>query len=308
MGGFIVMLSFLKRKNKKIEKLGSDSVVHSKELLGENGAEVEKDNEEQVTTTLSFHPKMEVSQEDRYYFQFLHNELPKLKPNQLALAGVELKKEGDYWIVVAFVRNSLSKGIQLSNTVLSLMGPQGEKFASKVFNLGELGGLPPKTSRPWQFAFHTSELNVDTLPKEGWILAFELAPKHVLDLDSTWEQHLSQEDKDRLASHVDSLEAPKPGEVNLAGITGRVAEDGNMAITLFIRNGNHVDIHIEQLPLFIEDASGEVVAKGVFALQDFYVKANTSKPWTFIFPKEMLLKEDIDLSRWRAYPPTAVQK
>lgn len=302
------MLSFLKRKNKKIEKLGSDSVVNSEELLGENGAEEERVNEELVTTTLSFHPNMEVSQEDRYYFQFLHNELPKLKPDQLALAGVELKQEGENWIVVAFVRNSLSKGIQLSPTVLRLIGPNGENFGSKVFDLGQLGPLPPKTSRPWQFGFHPSELNVDTLPKEGWTLAFELTPKHRLDLDATWEQQLSQEDKDRLAAHVESLVPPRPGEVNLAGITGRIAEDGNMVITLFIRNGNHVDIHIEQLPLFIEDASGEVVAKGVFSLQDFYVKANTSKPWTFIFPKEMLTKEVIDLSKWRAYPPTETQK
>jgi accessory Sec system S-layer assembly protein len=300
------MLSFLKRKNKNIEKHGSDSVVSSKELLGENVADTS--NEEQVTTTLSFHPDMQVSQEDRYYFQFLHNELPALKPNQLALAGVELKQEGEDWIVVAFVRNSLSKGIQLTPMVLRLVGPQGEVLGSKVFDLSELGGLPPKSSRPWQFGFRLSDLTVDTLPKEGWTLAFELTPKHVLDLADTWEKHLSQEDKDRLAAHVDSLTPPRPGEVNLAGISGKMADDGNMVITLFIRNGNNVDIHIEQLPLLVEDATDEVVAKGVFQLQDFIVKANTSKPWTFIFPKEMLTKEVIDLSKWRAYPPTGEQK
>jgi accessory Sec system S-layer assembly protein len=296
------MLSFLKRKNTKIEKLGSDNVVNSEELLGENNSEAPTE-EEAISTTLSFHPNMEVSTEDRYYFQFLHNQLPPLKPNQLALSGIELKQVGELWVVVAFVRNSLTKGIQLTGTSLTLLGPDGERLGGKTFDLSELGGLPPQTSRPWQFVFSPSDLTVETLPKEGWTLAFELTPKHRLDLHETWEKHVSQEHKDRLAKHIESLEPPKVGEVNLAGITGQVNEDGNIVITLFIRNGNHFDIHLEQLPLLLEDASGEVVAKGVFQLQDFTVKATASKPWTFIFPKDMILKENVDLSKWRAYPP-----
>lgn len=300
------MLSFFKRKDKNIKKHGSDSVVNSQELLGEK-PEAES-TEETVTTSLSFHPNMEISTEDRYYFQFLHNELPPLKPNQLALSGVELKQVGEYWVVVAFVRNSLPQGIQLTATGLILLGPDGERLGSKVFDLSELGGLPAATSRPWQFVFQKSDLEVETLPKEGWTLAFELTPKHRLDLADTWEKGLSQEDKDRLAQHIESIQPPKPGEVNLAGISGSVAPDGNLVITLFIRNGNHYDIHLEQLPLFIEDASGEVVAKGVFQLQDFTIKANSSKPWTFIFPKEMITKETVDLSKWRAFPPQPEQK
>lgn len=300
------MLSFFKRKDKNIKKHGSDSVVNSQDLLGEK-AEAES-TEETVTTSLSFHPNMEISTEDRYYFQFLHNELPPLKPNQLALSGVELKQVGEYWVVVAFVRNSLPQGIQLTATGLILLGPDGERLGSKVFDLSELGGLPAATSRPWQFVFQKSDLEVETLPKEGWTLAFELTPKHRLDLADTWEKGLSQEDKDRLAQHIESIQPPKPGEVNLAGISGSVAPDGNLVITLFIRNGNHYDIHLEQLPLFIEDASGEVVAKGVFQLQDFTIKANSSKPWTFIFPKEMITKETVDLSKWRAFPPQPEQK
>ena len=45
------------------------------------------------------------------------------------------------------------------------------------------------------------------------------------------------------------------------------------------------------------------IAKGGFNLDQLEVKANTSKPWTFIFPKELLLKENMDLSKWKAYPP-----
>ena len=60
---------------------------------------------------------------------------------------------------------------------------------------------------------------------------------------------------------------------------------------------------LEQLPLVVEDASGEVIAKGTFKLNQLEIKANTSKPWIFIFPKERLLKEEIDLSKWKVHPP-----
>ncbi len=47
---------------------------------------------------------------------------------------------------------------------------------------------------------------------------------------------------------------------------------------------------LEQIPLIVEDASDEVIAKGGFKLDNLEVKANTSKPWTFIFPKELAVK------------------
>ena len=73
--------------------------------------------------------------------------------------------------------------------------------------------------------------------------------------------------------------------------------------TLLIRNGSEKNIKFEQLPLIVEDASGEVIAKGTFQFEKLEVKANTSKPWTFIFPKELILNEDIDLSKWKVYLP-----
>ncbi|MHC0036466.1 accessory Sec system S-layer assembly protein [Pseudoneobacillus sp. C159] len=303
------MLSFFKKKDKNVEKQGSDSVVDSRDLLGdEEIAQGQDSNEEMVTTSLSFHPNMQISTEDNYYFTFLHNQLPALPPHQLALSGIEIKQDGDNWFAIAFIRNSMPKAVQLGATSLVLMSPDGERLGSKVFNLNELGPLPPHSSRPWPFHFHQSDLQVETLPKEGWTLAFELLPKNRLDLAESWEKQLPQEDKDRLTEHLGSLPSPQPGEVNLAGISGKVAPNGSLVITLFIRNGSSQDIHIEQLPLFIEDATGEVVAKGIFQLQDFSVKALSSKPWTFIFPKEMLTKEHVDLSKWRAYPPQVEER
>jgi accessory Sec system S-layer assembly protein len=290
------MFSFFKRnKKEKIEKQGTDSVIPAKDLLDEEGAV----DEQEVYTELSIHPTMSVPQETQYVLRFLNNELPPLKPNQVSLAGIELRAEEDLLIVSAFVRNSVNKGIRLAESAILLLGPNGEHFARKVFNLAELGEIPAKSSRPWHFNFHLNDVLSTEIPSEGWKLAFEIKAPHRLDLDPSWESALPEEEKQKLAQMVESIGAPKEGEVNFLGLQARKNDDGGLSVTILVRNGNNKNIQLHQLPLQVEDASGETVAKGGFALDNFEVKANTSKPWTFIFPKELVLVEEPDLSRWK---------
>jgi accessory Sec system S-layer assembly protein len=299
------MLSFFKKRNQK--KQGSDSVVSSEELLGGNATGAS--SEQSVSTELHFTSNVNITQEDRYYFQFLHNELPPLKLNQIALAGIELKQEGTQWQVVAFIRNSVINGIQFSHMPLTLIGPEGDKLGQKTFDLSVLGELPGNTSTPWMFTFDQSDLLTSEVPAEGWKLAFEIRPPHRLDLDKNWEQQLPQAEKEHLRKLAeDTLPPPKVGEVNFAGVQVQLADTGQLQTTVLIRNGNQFDINIQKIPLFVEDANGQVVAKGSFELKDFGVKAHASKPWTFIFPSEMVTKEAMDLSRWKVYPPKQTEQ
>ncbi|MCM3734154.1 accessory Sec system S-layer assembly protein [Fictibacillus nanhaiensis] len=297
------MLSLFKKKN--LNKTGEDTTVSSEELLNEA---VDQGSEDEVETKLFYSPAYEPAQELKYVYQFLNLELSPLKPNQISLSGVDLKQdeaEGAV-IVTAFVRNSLSKAIQLQEMPLLLLGADGEKLARKVFDLSVVGEIPAKSSVPWRFSFGSGDLLVNgELPKTGWKLAFELKTqkKHALDLEESWANSLPEEDKARLHQLVDGMAAPKPGEVNFMGLQAKKSDDGNLHVTMLIRNGSDKNIQLQQLPLEVVDASGEVIAKGGFALNDFEVKANTSKPWTFIFPRSLVKKEEIDLSVWKAYPP-----
>lgn len=292
------MFSFFKRnKQDKIEKQGTDSVIPSKELIDEEGT-IE---EQEVYTELSIHSSMNVPTETHYVLRFLNNELPPLKPNQISLSGIELRAEEEQLIVSAFVRNSLSKGIKLAESAILLIGPNGEHLARRVFDLAELGDIPAKSSRPWHFTFKLTDVLTTEIPSEGWKLAFEIKTpaKHVLELDEAWENALPAEEKEKLIAMVEGLVPPKAGEVNFLGLQAKKNEADGLAVTVLIRNGNEKNIQLHQLPLQIEDATGGIVAKGGFALEQFEVKANTSKPWTFIFPKDLLLVENPDLSKWK---------
>lgn len=289
---------------KKAGKQGADSIIDSKELLG---GEEETDSGREVKTSLSFPDTVKVTDEERYYFQFLNNELPPLKENQISLSGVELKVDNGDVYVTAFVRNSLPKGIRFDQeTTLLLVGPNGEALARKPFDLSGLGELPAESSRPWLFLFEEKYVNVAEIPHTDWKLAFELKKAkgpHALDLEESWEKALAGQDREKLEILVKEMNPPKPGEVNFMGIQATQTEEGALHVTLLIRNGSEKNIQLQQLPLIVEDATHEIIAKGGFQLDSLEIKANTSKPWTFIFPKEILLKEKLDLSQWKAYPP-----
>ena len=287
----------------KNKKRGRDSVVSSSDLLNEEVTD-QANMEEEIETELSILPGSNISQEREYVLRFLNNECTPLKPNQVSLSGVEINSDSaENLIVTAFVRSSLNKAITFQSVPLILLGTEGEVLGKKTFDLSEIGELPPKSSRPWDFVFTKKDLFTDSVPKDGWKLAFEIKKPHSLDLAKSWEQSLAEEDKEKLKQLLNTVQPPKPGEVNFMGIQANINEEGNLHITLLIRNGSDKNIQIQQLPLTVEDATGEIIAQGGFKLEDFEVKANTSKPWTFIFPKSLVTKEQPDLSTWKVQPP-----
>lgn len=298
------MLSFFKKKNGENPKLeGNESVVSSKDFLNEESA---NQTEDEIMTSLSLHPSWNLQKEDLYAFQFLNMECPPLKPNQLSLSGISMNKAGEDLQITAFVRNSLEKAIKLEETTLVLLGTTDEVLGRKAFHLADLGEIPGKSSRPWNFIFTKKDLFTTDLPSEGWKLAFQINPssrKHSLDLADSWEQSLASAEKDKLRELVEKMPPPKQGEVNFLGLQANVTETGDLHVTMLVRNGSEKNLNLEQLPLQVEDANGDIIAKGGFKLEEFQVKANTSKPWTFIFPKSLVLKENADLSKWKAYPP-----
>ena len=293
------MLSIFRKNNKeKLKKEGKDSTVSSEEIVNETDQQTAP--EEKIDTELSFHPSWDVPAEQTYVYRFLNNELEPLKPNQISLAGIELRMEEGQAVAIAFMRNSLNKGITFEKVTLLLLDEQEEMIARHEFDLSELGEIPGRSSRPWQFVFPASSLRKQEFSTSGWKIAFEIKQKHSLDLEDSWNSSLSTEDKDKLKNLIDKLDPPKEGEVNFMGLQASLRDNGDFHVTVLIRNGSPKNINIQQLPLQVTDAAGDLVAKGGFQLNDLQIKANTTKPWTFIFPASLVLKQNPDLSKWTA--------
>ncbi len=289
---------------KKTDKVGKDSAVSSQQL----GKEANGGATTEVITKLSYHPEWNVPKEQQYIFNFLANELQPLQPNQLSLSAINIEKEDrtGNWNVKAFFRSSLAQAVELGEIELFILDAEGNKIGGQNFDFKQLGTIPAESARPWVFTFNKESIDVEEVPGEGWQLAFNLVSLrgHQLDLDDTWKQQLPQEQQDALAEIVKTL--PKLGktEVNFTGLQIKLQDNGSLASSIFIRNGNDKAINLEQLPLEIIDANGKKVASGSFKTDPILtIQPNSTKPWTFIFPAELVEAQDADFSRWTARVP-----
>lgn len=284
-------------KSKKDKK---NQAVSANDYLKSNP---ETESDELLETELSVPEDWRMSNEDRYVYAFHNSQSPKLKVNQISIYGMELNKTDHGYEAAGLIRNTVQQAIQFQPTVILLLGANQEVIAKKEFELDKLGAIPPNGARPWKFHFEKEDVLKEVEePLKDWSLAFELKQEHQLDLEESWEKSIAEETKLKLQEIVANATPLKPGEVNFMGLSAKRNEKGDLAVTILIRNGADKNITLEQVPLGVKDASQEEIARGGFKLDNFTVKANTSKPWTFIFPKAMMTKEEIDLSKWQVYP------
>ena len=293
---------------KKGDKVGKDSAVDSASVVKAGKQSSKKNANRDVATKLSFHPDWDVPQEQKYVFNFLANDLAPLKPNQLSLSAINIEPAlaNGSWNVKAFFRSSLAEAIELGEIELLILDKDDNRLASHYFDFKELGMIPAESARPWIFTFPATSISAEEVPEEGWKISFNLLSLrgHQLDLDDTWKKQLPKDQQEKLAEIVKDL--PKLGktEVNFTGLQAKLNDDNSLHASIFIRNGNDKAINLEQLPLEIIDARGELVAKGSFKLDPVLsVQPNTTKPWTFIFPADLVTAEGADLSRWTARVP-----
>jgi len=289
-------IPFFKKKNSN-NQTAKDSYASSDQF----GLEPKIDEDVLVNTKLSFKSESGVQTEDRYYFQFLLNELQPLKRNQISISPIELRVEEQNIHAQLFFRQSLEKEVQLSSAELLLMNGEGQIQAAQTFDLSEVGQLPAESARPWIVTFTQDSLRVpvEQIKPTDWTVAFKLSSPHRLELSDEWETSLADEQKERLHQLVSGLTPPKPNEVNLMGLEAKQDDEGKLIVSILIRNGQEKNIEISQLPLTVIDATNQEIARGGFTLPPLVVKANTSKPWTFIFPKEMVSNQNPDLSVWK---------
>ncbi|WP_409272347.1 accessory Sec system S-layer assembly protein [Neobacillus sp. SCS-31] len=265
-----------------------------------------------VKTTLVFHPDWELTNSERYIYMFQHQQLPLLKPNQVSIDGIKLLNFNEGYVVVAFLRNTLDKPIRFEAINLVLLDGEGQVVAKRNFELETLGEIPARTCIPWRFLFEEGDKLGEVNPDKEWKIEFELIQSredkpHELDLAPSWEAQLDPSQKEHLKKIVDDLPKLEPNQVNIMGFQAEYSNEGQLGVTVMIRNGSKNPLQLEQIPLAIVDAAGDIIAKGGFKLNDFKVKANATRPWTFVFPKELLKKENPDMSSWKVIMPTQEQ-
>ena len=257
-----------------------------------------------VETKLHFVDQWDMTSKDRYVYQYHHKKLPKLKEGQLSISGIKYLEIDGNLVVEAFIRNTVPKALNIQEADIIVLDENNQPAAKKRFSFDQLGELPPLTCTPWRFPFLAIDRLSDAAVSDQWKILFELKTKskeEVLDLDPAWEERLTVEKKAHLESLLEKLPQLGPKEVNICGVELKFLDNQSLEATVLIRNGTSQELKITQLPLSVEDASGEIVCQGQFKLAPLTIKPKSAKPRAFVYPADLVLKDKPDLSKWRIF-------
>lgn len=257
-----------------------------------------------VETKMHYPDYWDLTTKDRYVYQYYHRKLPKLKKGQLSITGIKFLEVDGEMVAEAFIRNTVPKAVKIQDVDLVVYDEKNQPAAKKRFSLDQLGELPPFSCTPCRFLFLAADRVSDVAVSDQWKILFEMksGPKEeTLDLDSSWEDKLTPENKAHFASVLKQLPPLGPKEVNLYGAEIKFLDQQSLEVIVFIRNGTSQNMRLGQLSLTVEDAAGELVCQGLFKLPPLTIKPRGAKPWAFVFPASLILKQEPDFSKWRIF-------
>lgn len=258
-----------------------------------------------LKTTLEFSDLWNLNEQERYAFQSAHNKLKGLIPNQLNIHGVKLHKTNDGFIITAIIRQSLQKKLVLADIRLIVRDTAGKDIAKKDFNMEHFGELGSLRARPWMFEFDNEFLLVshdEITDQMEFEVVFEYLQKSVseftLQLDEKSLQELTDDQKDALKKTLYSLNPLAINDVSISTVN-LVEQDKGLTIDLLVRNSFNKGVTLNNLPLQLFDAAGDVVAQYEFSLEQFEINPSHGRPVSLFFPKELLKKANPDWSKWK---------
>lgn len=264
----------------------------------------ERSVQEVPNTILVFTPeqKATLSLQDQQYYTELNEKMPPLRFDELNFVPVEAGVTEEGYYVRVFIRNGQEEDLTITETGLQLIDASGETAAEGLFSMRKFGSLRLGETRLWHFSFRKDMVKKAAPDLSRYTVAISSiqAQKATLELDmpEEWSNSMSAEQLESWRRMIVQLPNIEPNTINFRGVQAMFDEEGNLRVVLVIQNATPKDVSFHKLPLFVQDHAGDLVAEGLFELNQFTVGAHTIKPWMFVFNKELVKKTNPDLSRW----------
>lgn len=205
---------------------------------------------------------------------------PPVDEGDVNVAGIYTFDMGDYIEAKVFIRNGMNNPINFETVPFIITNSKDEVLAYQIFNLKELGTIPPKSARPYKLNFDKKNLKVDKIPADDWKIGFDSRIKAVNYADIEFEglpESMSEENKYVLNSFLNNLPRVEKGQISFSKFNLALTPEGEFDITIVIRNGMNEDINIEKIPVKLKDENDNTVFAAEFSIQDLIVKSCKAK-------------------------------
>ncbi|MBZ9636579.1 SLAP domain-containing protein [Clostridium sp. FP1] len=238
---------------------------------------------------------------------FLSEELagmPPLEDGQVSINGVYTFDMGDKIEVSVYLRNGLANQINFHKVPLVIINQKGEVLAKQIMDMHDFGILPPFSARPYKVYFDKINVFVDTIPMDDWKIQFEKSISAIktvkVELDEM-PKNMDRDLKNSFIKFLNKLPLIRSGDVNIEVFKTLRCMDNSISIVFLILNGYDKIVKLERLPILIVDEQGEVVAKGIFDIENINVNPHKAKIYDFTITEEYIVNKDYDISNCKVY-------
>lgn len=255
-----------------------------------------------VKTELSIHPSMESTISD-FQKEFLNDEIAELSPikeSEVDIVTIYIFDMDDKYEASIYVRNGLKKEIFLEKVPLHIIDKEGNIVGSQIFDLRELGKIPPMSVRPWKIYFYKKNIKVDNVTKDDYMVAFDtrITAKSTVDIElKNIPANISLNLKRNYNEFLEKLPRMKKGQFSISVYSLEKDSKGDMVITVMFRNSGNKFIKLNKLPVRVKDKEGNIVTKGIFELDNEKITIGplSAIMHRFVFKKEAIVNNDVSI-------------
>lgn len=236
--------------------------------------------------------------------EFLEEEIkeiiPKIKKGVINISGVYVFENDENYEVKVYITNGLERPVKFEKVPLYMINSNGDKLAYQEFDLSHMEEIPPYSARPCKLEFRKENLFVDAISSEDWQIVFggqnpEAVQYVDVELESIPEE-MSLKEINTFNEFLKGLPGIERGQVSISVFTMTQYKNNNILMTLVIRNTTQDAIEIKTLPISVYTKDDKKVLSGVFEINDFKVNSCKARILSLVFPSEIVLDEDFDLS------------
>ena len=239
--------------------------------------------------------------------EFLREELAELPPiedGQVSINGTYAFDMGDKIEVSVYLRNGLSKQVNFDQVPLEITNKKGDVLAKQVVDMKNFGILPPFSARPYKVYFDKANLFVDAISNDDFKVQFEASISAINTVEVEFEdmpEKIDHELKTSLTEFLKKLPLVKNGDVNIEVFKTLKCMDNSISIVFLIRNGYDKAIKLEKLPITVKNAQGELIASGVFDIENVSVNSHKAKIYDFTITEEYIVNKDFHIENCKVY-------
>ncbi|MBU3190275.1 SLAP domain-containing protein [Clostridium bowmanii] len=229
--------------------------------------------------------------------------LPDMNEGDININTTYVFDLGDKVEVGIYFRNGLSKEINFDKLPLMILNSKDEVVANQIFELREVGNIPPYSAVPWKLYFDKKNIFIDTIAlKDGLHIVFDTNIKAYNSANIEFENVPNDSEFKKLHKYLNEMLPITSGDVNVSLYKILSGESGELKISIIVRNASDKKIKVEKIPVTIKNIdNAKIVAVGTFDTSNIEINSLKAKFFNLEFKAEQLLEKGCNIDNLAIY-------